>query len=67
MRLGTLLRAVIPKLLEISQILRRRSVWTGKFSCVNSVKPYRNVAEGKAFIAKQERLIVESERDGHDT
>ena len=24
------------------------------------------VAEGKAFIAKQQRLIVESERDGYD-
>ena len=28
----------------------------------------QHVAEGKAFIAKQQRLIVESERDGgHDT
>jgi hypothetical protein len=26
----------------------------------------RRVAEGKAFISKQQRLIVESERDGHD-
>ena len=27
----------------------------------------QHVAEGKAFIAKQQRLIVESERDGQDT
>jgi hypothetical protein len=26
----------------------------------------RHVAEGKAFISKQQRLIVESERDGLD-
>lgn len=26
----------------------------------------RSVVEGKAFIAQQQRLIVESERDGHD-
>jgi hypothetical protein len=28
------------------------------------VQAEQNVAEGKAFIAKQQRLIVESERDG---
>ena len=27
----------------------------------------QHVAEGKAFIAKQQRLIVESERDGQDS
>ncbi|MGH8612753.1 MAG: hypothetical protein ACREYF_12165 [Gammaproteobacteria bacterium] len=27
----------------------------------------QHVAEGKAFIAKQQRPIVESERDGQDT
>ena len=27
----------------------------------------QHVAEGKAFIAKQQRLIVVSERDGQDT
>jgi hypothetical protein len=26
----------------------------------------QSVAEGKAFIAQQQRLIVESERNGHD-
>jgi hypothetical protein len=26
----------------------------------------QSVAEGKAFIAQQQRLIVQSERDGHD-
>jgi len=31
------------------------------------VQAEQNVAEGKAFIAKQQRLIVESERDGQDT
>ena len=32
------------------------------------VQAEQHVAEGKAFIAKQRRLIVESERDGcHDT
>ena len=32
------------------------------------VQAEQDVAEGKAFIAKQQRLIVESERDGcHDT
>ena len=27
----------------------------------------RSVAESKAFVARQQRLIVESERDGQDT
>ena len=32
------------------------------------VQAEQDVAEGKAFIAKQQRLIVKSERDGcHDT
>jgi len=32
------------------------------------VQAEQDVAEGKAFIAKQQRLIVESEREGcHDT
>ncbi|MGZ8409015.1 MAG: hypothetical protein ACXWVS_03660 [Hyphomicrobium sp.] len=31
------------------------------------VQAEQNVAEGKAFIAKQQQLIVESERDGYDT
>ena len=32
------------------------------------VQAEQDVAEGKAFIAEQQRLIVESERDGcHDT
>ena len=26
----------------------------------------QRVAEGKAFIAQQQQLVVESERDGHD-
>jgi hypothetical protein len=30
------------------------------------VQAEQNVAEGKAFIARQKQLVVESERDGHD-
>ena len=55
---------MVPKLPDVSQTQR-----TGREILLRRlVQAEQDVAEGKAFIAKQQRLIVESERDDcHDT
>jgi len=66
MRLGTPPPGVIPKLLEIRNSAETQGM-DREILLRRLVQAEQNVAEGKAFIAKQQRLIVESERDGYDT
>jgi hypothetical protein len=58
---------MVPKLPEIASSAETRRM-DREILLRQLVQAEQDVAEGKAFIAKQQRLIVESERDGcHDT
>ena len=66
-KLGTLFLLMVPKLPDVSQVWGDAA--HGQGNSFATARPSRQgVAEGKAFIAEQQRLIVELERDDcHDT
>ena len=54
----TLFLCMVPKPPDVLRVWGRRSAWTGKSFCDSSSRE-TGCREGKAFIAEQQRLIVE--------
>ena len=50
-----------PKLLDVSQALGRRERMDREVLLLRLAQAEQSVAESKAFVARQQRLIVESE------
>ena len=61
------LHGMTPKLLDVSPALGRRERMDREILLLRLAQAEQSVAESKAFVARQQRLIVESERDGQDT
>src|SRR6185312_10305017 len=65
-RKATAFYAGWPLAAAVSPALGRRERMDREVLLLRLAQAEQNVAESKAFVARQQRLIVESERDGQD-